>query len=139
MKDRLDMIGLYLAIIAVALGGTRGCNMLFNNRSLDKPAYHIESYSTGLTGHIEFTRYFDGSIDVKEYPGLGHRLFDSELHQDINGDGLVDRIRKNGSELKMNQLSEILVRETDYQTNKKRFDKADTQLQDLITKYPSKK
>jgi len=139
MKDTLKMIGIYAVMFAALLGGVRGCNMAWNNRSLDKPAYQTESYATGLTGHVEFTRYSDGSMDVKEYPGLGHRIFDSELHQDLNGDGFVDRIRRNGAELKMNRLSEILVRENDYQANKERFDKADTQLQDLIAKYPAKK
>ena len=139
MKDSLKTIGLYAGMIAVLLGGVRGCNMAWNNRSLNKPAYQTESSATGLTGHVEFTRYSDGSMDVKEYPGLGHRMFDSELHQDINGDGLVDRIRKNGAEWKMNKLSEILVRENDYQANKERFNEADTQLQDLMAKYPAKK
>ena len=64
------------------------------------------------------TVYADGTQDVKEYPGLGHRIFDSELRQDLNGDGLVDRIRRNGSELKMHRLSELLVRKNDYLGNK---------------------
>ena len=113
--------------------------MAWNNRNLDKPGYQTESYATGLTGHIEFTRYSDGSMDVKEYPGLGHRMFDSELHQDINGDGLIDRIRKNGAEWKMNHLSELLVRKHDYDSHKEKFNEADARLKDLITKYPVKK
>jgi hypothetical protein len=76
---------------------------------------------------------------VKEYPGLSHRLFDSELHQDLDGDGFVDRIRRNGAEWKMNNLSELLVREHDYDAHKERFDEADTQLKELMDKYPEKK
>ena len=139
MKDVSKTIGAGVAIVAALLGGVRGCNMAWNNRTLDKPAYTSVNYATGLTGHIEYTRYADGSQDVKEYPGLGHRLFDSELHQDLNGDGFVDRIRQNGAEWKMNRLSELLVREQDYQTNKNIFYEADNQLQELIAKYPAKK
>ena len=143
MRDSLKMIGVSVGIFAGIMGpvllGVRGCNMALNNRSIEKSAYHLESRATGLNGHIEYTRYSDGSQDVKKYPGLGHRLFDSELHQDLNGNGLVDRIRKNGAEWKMNRLSELLAREDDYQSNKERFDEADKQLQGLMEKYPTKK
>ena len=139
IKDSYKTIGAGIAIVAALLGGVRGCNMAWNNRSTVKPAYQTESRATGLYGHVEFTRYSDGSQDVKEYPGFAHRLFDSELHQDLNGDGLVDRIRQNGAELKMNHLSELLVREHDYDSHKERFDEADAQLQDLMAKYPAKK
>ncbi len=127
------------AMIAVSLVGVRGCNMAWNNRTLNKPAYTSVNYATGLSGHVEYTRYADGSQDVKDYPSLGHRLFDSELHQDLNGDGLVDRIRQNGAEWKMNRLTDLLVRENDYQDNKNRFDEADKQLQELMVKYPVRK
>jgi hypothetical protein len=136
MDELTKTIGLYAGIMAIFFGGIRGCNMAFNNRSIDKPAFRSESRALGIYGHIEYTLYSDGSQDVKEYPGFAHRFFDSELHQDLNGDGLVDRIRQNGSELKMNRLAELLVREHDYPTHKKRFDKADKQLQDLMAKYP---
>jgi len=139
MKDKLKTIGVVATIVAALLGGVRGCNMAWNNRTFDRPAYTSVNYATGLTGHIEYTRYADGSQDVKEYPGLGHRLFDSELHQDLNCDGLVDKIRRNGAEWKMNRLSELLVREHDYHANKGRFDEADKQLQELMAKYPAKK
>ena len=109
--------------------------MAWNNRTLNKSAFTTKSYATGLYGHIEYTRYSDGSRDVKEYPGFAHRLFDSELHQDLDGDGKVDRIRRNGAEWKMNRLSELLVRESDYKLHKERFNEADEQLQNLIRKY----
>lgn len=127
--------GIYIGIFGLIGLGARGYNMLMNNRTIDKPTHHTVSYATGLTGHVEYTRYVDGSQDVKIYPGLGHRLWDSELHQDLNGDGAVDRIRKNGAEWKMNRLSELLIREYDYDTSKDRFDKADERLQNLMKKY----
>ena len=136
MNEISKFIGIRAVVIAALLGGIRGCNIMWNNRTLNKSAYISVNYATGLTGHIEYTQYADGSQDVKEYPGLGHRLFDSELHQDLNGDGLVDRIRQNGAEWKMNRLSDLLVREYDYQTNRERFDKADKQLHELMIKYP---
>ena len=97
------------------------------------------SLATATTDYSVDPLNTDGSQDVKEYPSLGHRLFDSELYQDLNGDGLVDRIRRNGAEWKMNRLSELLVREYDYQSDKERFDEADKQLQELMVKYPIKK
>lgn len=139
MKTLPKIVGLYVGVIAILLGVVRGCNMAWNNKSIVKPAYQTESRATGLYGHVEFTRYSDGSQDVKEYPSFAHRLFDSELHQDLDGDGLVDRIRQNGAEWKMNHLSTLLVREHDYDAHKKRFDKADKQLQDLMARYPAKK
>jgi len=138
MNETIKMMGIYAGMIGIMLLGGRGCNMAFNNRTINKPAYHTESHATGLTGHVEYTRYSDDSQDVKIYPGFGHRLFSSELHQDLNGDGLVDRIRQDGPEWKMHRLYDILVREHDYQTNEKRFDEADKQLQELAAKYPAK-
>lgn len=124
-----------IVTLALLLFGVRGCNNLFNNRTINKPSYETHSYATGLTGHVEYTKYHDGSQDIKIYPSLGPRLWDSELHQDLNGDGKIDRIRRQGAEWKMNRLSELLVRENDYLTNKKRFDKADKKLLELMEKY----
>ncbi len=126
-KRRLALVG----CIAALLGAVRGCNMAWNNRTISKPAYKTKSFATGLYGHIEHTIYSNGSQDVKIYPGFAHRLFDSELHQDLDGNNKVDRIRRNGAEWKMNRLSDLLVREHDYETHTKRFDKADEQLQEL--------
>ncbi|MBU4501267.1 MAG: hypothetical protein KKA79_01645 [Nanoarchaeota archaeon] len=63
--------------------------MAFNNKHTVKEGRETISYATGLTGHVEYTMYSDGSQDVKDYPGLGHRLFDSKLYQDINGMALL--------------------------------------------------
>lgn len=131
----MAMLVVPLTTFALLLLGLRGLNNLCNNRTINKPSYETHSYATGLTGHIEYTKYHDGSKDVKIYPSLGHRLWDSELHQDLDGDGKIDRIRRQGAEWKMNRLSELLVRENDYLTNKKRFDEADKRLQELTRKY----
>ncbi len=138
MGEAAKTIGIWIGMIGAILLGTRGCDMAFNNRTIDKSAYHTESRATGLTGHVEYTRYSDGSQDVKIYPGFSHRWFGSELQQDLNGDGLVDRIRQDGPEWKMHRLYDILVREQDYKANKARFDEADKQLQELAAKYPVK-
>jgi len=139
MKGILKIIGIFAGVFGALAIGTRSCNNAFNDKSIDKPAYHTESHTTGVSGHVEYTRYSDGSQDVKIYPGLSPRIFDSELYQDLNGDGLVDRIRREGSELKMSCLSGLLVREYDYLLNKKVFDEADKQLRELMTRYPLKK
>jgi hypothetical protein len=136
MDGLIKSIGMYAGLLVLIAGVSRGCNVAFNNRTINNQAYHTESRATGLNGHIEYTRYKDGSQDVKIYPSWGHRMFSSELHQDLNGDGLIDRIRQDGPEWKDNRLNTILVRKFDYQQNKARFDKADKELNSLMNKYP---
>lgn len=141
MKKILKNIGICAGVIGISLLAIRGCNMawdhgaIYKHRTIDKPAYHMESYPTGLTGHIEYTKYSDGSQDVKEYSRLWYRKFDSELHQDLDGNNLVDRIRQNVAGSKVDKTSEILVREYDYESNKEKFDEADKKLQKLSEKY----
>ncbi len=133
----------YFIASSIVIGSVVGClalvgrsyNTVMNNRKIDSSAYKTVSYVKGMTGHLEYTKFFDGSQDVKIYPGLGHNLWDSEFHQDLNGDGLVDRVRRHGAEWKMHRLTELLVREYDYDKNKDRFDEADKQLQELMKKY----
>ncbi len=119
--------------------GAKGCNNFLNNRTIDKPAYHTESQATGIAGHIEYTRYADNSQDVKIYPSWNHRYWSSELDQDLNGDGIVDRIRLDGPEFKMHRLTDLLVRAQDYSTSKEKFDEADKRLAELMKKYHAKK
>jgi len=57
----------------------------------------------------------------------------------FDGDGFVDRIRRNGLEWKMHSLQELLIRQHDYDTHKERFDEADARLQDLIQEHPLEK
>jgi hypothetical protein len=102
---------------------------------VETPTYEMESYSTGIYGHVEYVVYSDGSQDIKVYPNLSHRNSQSELYQDLNGDGSVDRIRLQGSELKFNRLNDILVRDSDYSTHTEQFDEADQMLQELMEKY----
>ena len=132
--DRITKVGILLSVgfLGLTFLGVRGYNNLMNNREIEKPSYRTVSYATGLTGHVEHTQFSDGSQDVKIYPGLGHRLWDSKLYQDRDGDGDVDRIRQNGAEWKMNRLSKMLIREQDYDKHKKEFDEADEKLQELM-------
>ena len=74
---------------------------------------------------------------MKVYSRFGHRSWESELHSDLDGDGVIDRIRRNGSELKGNSQLGILIRKYDYEGNEKRFDKADSRLKKLMEKYGS--
>ena len=139
MNDTIKGIGLFVVGAGVLLLGVRGCNVALNNRTIVKSAFYTESRATGIYGHVEYTRYSDGSQDIKIYSSLSHRFFGSELHQDFNGDGLVDRIRRDGPEWKMHRLNDILERKIDYESNKDRFDKADAQLKELMIKYPARK
>lgn len=129
---------LYLGLPAAKVfGATRGCNLAWNNRDIQNEAHTTTSYATGITGHVEYTRFHDGSQDVKVYPGLGYGLFDSELLKDFDGDGKVDRIRRNGAEWKMNRVTYVLDREKDYKEHRKKFDEADKTLQGLIKEHSS--
>jgi len=131
-RPKASSLGIVTGISAVLLLlGTRGCSMAWNNWEVKKTGYRSRSFATGISGHTEYTLYSDGSQDVKIYHGLGHRAIDSELLQDLDGDGKVDRIRVNGSEIKMNSLRELLIREHDYDEHKERFDEADEEMQEL--------
>jgi hypothetical protein len=135
MREEIKGIAISLGVMASVFLGLKGCNMALNNRTVIKPNYITESHSSGLYGHVEYTRYKDGSRDVKIYPPFMQGLFDSELHQDLDGNGTVDRIRKNSGSWKMNRLNELLIRENDYSPNRKRFNEADEQLKELIRMY----
>jgi len=131
MNNIIKRIGFYILPFGLLFGAFRGCNMSHNNKVINTSAYSMKSYATGINGHIEYIVYTNGSQDIKEYPGISHRFWDSKLYQDLDGDNLVDRIRQNGAEIKMNKLSELLVREYDYKNNKEKFDKADNLLNKL--------
>ena len=121
--------------MGIILSGTRACNNLWNNRHIKNSTHETYSYATGLTGHVEYSEYADGSVDIKIYPGLGHRLFDSKLYQDLDGDDKIDRIRENGAEWKMNRLDHLLSREIDFGEHREEFEEADEALKELIAKY----
>ena len=139
IKEITKLVILPLSLIGGLIGGAFLINSAWNNKSIKNDSYSLISYATGIAGHVEYVKYSDSSQEVKTYPNLGHRLFISEFNQDINGDGLVDRIRQNRSELGANSLKKLLVRANHYPTNQEAFDKADKQLQELMIKYPSKK
>lgn len=114
---------IWLAVIFLL---PRGCNMLWNNRHIQTESTETISYAKGFIAHIEYTKYGDGSEDIKKYPDvLGHRYLSSVLYQNFDRDNTIDRIRKNGPEWKMHRLTKIVVRETDYEEHKKEFDKGD--------------
>jgi len=140
MRDGGGLISLASAVLIV-LGittlGHKGCNNYFNNRVFSNKSYQTVSYTTGILGHVDFTVYSDCSSDIKVYSKKGHRFFDSELQQDLDGDGIVDRIRREGSEIKANRLVGILVRKDDYDSNKSSFDRADRMLDFLKWRYRS--
>lgn len=137
MKKHLGSIFLVIFFV-ILLFGMRGCNMAWNNREIVRVGYISNSRATGLIGHVEYTRYSDGSQDVKLYHDLGRRLFGSELYQDLDGDNKIDRIRYNGAEWKLNRLSKILIREDDMTSEISTFTKADERLRQLRQKYPRK-
>ena len=132
MKDNIRNIGLVVGAGLAILGGFRFFNGLSNDKKINhKPAYEMTSHATGwFSGHTEYTRYADGSQDVEEYPARGYF---STFYQDLNGDGLVDRIRKNGTGM-FRRPAELLIRAQDYQTHKKEFDEADKKLRELASK-----
>jgi len=140
MKDKtkrsIFRFGVSLLPYVALFGIIAGMNRVCNNRHVVTKSHETYSHGTGFTGHIEYTRFSDGSQCVKTYPGIGHRLWDSELLQDFDGDGEVDSIRKNGAEWKFNRLSYILIKEIDLEGNEMKFEKANKKLQELMVRYP---
>ena len=125
----------YSLILVLSLLGARGCNSYFNNKTILASGHQTISMAQGLSGHTEYTRYEDGSQEVKTYPGWGHRLFDSQLDQDLDGDGQVDRIRKSSGEIRANSLATLLIRKYDYSNNQDIFQKADSKLKKLMEQH----
>jgi hypothetical protein len=135
MKSGLQQIKTLVLILGVSIGGFKGCNSLFNDKTQTTPSHYTISKSKGIQGHIDYTIYKDKGCDVKVYPNFSHRTFSSKLYQDFDGDKKVDRIRVNNGEIKMNSLQKILVREYDYNQNRSEFDRADSLLSQLAQKY----
>lgn len=121
---------LVIAVLALLALFTRGCSSYNNNRVITSNSYETFSYAQGINGHVEYTKYSNGSQDVKVY------YTHSELFcQDFDGDNKADRIRENASRLKAKKLSYILIRCDDYKNNKEKFDEADKLLNELSVKY----
>ncbi len=128
----VGIVGVPLLGISILLGIGTLYNRRMNNRVIDKPAYHLVSQAVGISGHTEYIKYSDGSQEVRKFHPLGNTLFPSELSQDLDGDGVVDRIRKDAGDFKMRRLNDVLIRQYDYQANKKIFDGADRELRKLV-------
>lgn len=120
---------------SVIISGIHGCNRFNNNRVEKNQGYELYSRTVGISGHEEFVRYKDGSQEVKTYSGIGHRVFSSKLYRDLEGNNLVDQIRVQGGEIKMNKLTKLLIRELDYTTHKGEFNEADNKLLELKKRY----
>lgn len=131
-KDAIKYVIKAIAVLlTIGLGGTKGCNYYYNNRVLTTSAHKTISRAVGLAGHVEYSVFNDGSKEIRIYPVMGTRNQTSESYQDLNGDGKIDRIRKNASEWKMHHLTSILVRDQDYNSHKEEFNKADSLLKKL--------
>ncbi|MDK2849661.1 MAG: hypothetical protein PWP03_248 [Candidatus Woesearchaeota archaeon] len=135
LKRFLITTGIIGTVVTFNYGMSNKINKFFNDKIIEKPGYYLVSYPKGLFGHVEFTKYKDGSFEVLIYKGFGREAYSSKLYQDINGDGLVDRIRVNDVAWKYHKLNDLLIRDFDYETHKEEFDKADKVLEDLIKKY----
>ena len=134
LRNKLNIFVTLACIIGFPALIARGCNYLINDQIFVGHSYKTNSFSTGISSHTEYTKYSDGSRDVKIYPIFGG-ISNSELRQDIDGDGIVDRIRGSGAGWKGHKFTELLIRKDDYQSNKERFNEADKHLSDLIRQY----
>ncbi len=115
--------GLLSALVGpVLLGGLAIANRVLYNKTIDKPTYHLVSHAKGIAGRTEYVKYRDGS---QEFRNLS--ILRDEYNQDINGDGVVDRIRG----YRGVRHRGILVREEDYTKYQKEFDEADRELEKL--------
>lgn len=130
MSKLASWIAVPLVFVGTPLIIAKGCSIILYNDTINKPGYHAESFSTGIVGHTIYTKYSDGSQDAIVVPDLPWSR--GRFHQDLDGDGLVDRIRPVRGGFK-----DILIRSIDYQSHKEEFDEADKQLKELIQKYPS--
>ena len=111
--------GIGLGIFAL-VGGLRSCN----NYQIQNPNFTSNSRATGndqFTNKAEYTRVKDGSEEMLIRDGK--RIF---RFQNFDGDDAIDRIRIDKySTRDVFGLENILVRTSDYPTNKTDFDEAD--------------
>lgn len=114
-------------------------NHACNRGVVVQPTHTTISRATGWIGHKDYTRYPDGSVDLKTYPDyFGHFYFSTKLFQDLDGDGLTDRIRVNGPAFQMWQNRAILSRDTDYNTKRGDFLRGDTLIKEWNKIYKEK-
>jgi len=127
-------------VIKLALCGALifGPNYAFNTRKIITPTSIGESKVKGMWGHTEYVIHSNGSQEFKSYSSVGHKYGSSTFGLDIEGDGKIDVLRINGSELGANRFKDSLIRSLDYSSNKKKFDEADIKLEELRSQYFSK-
>jgi len=137
-----NKIGEGLLIAAAVVGVyfvSNWMNSMHNTKHVVTKGYQLESVSNGMDGHTEFIRYKDGSCDIKIIPKK-ESYDDTQYYQDLDGDGLIDRIRRSSNFTTTNRrLTELLIRKHDYSSKKSDFDKADNTLSKLMDKYPNMK
>lgn len=137
LNKNIVAVGVFVAFTSTSLGISYLYNRaLINGRIVSSPEYIMISETKGF-GYTEYTKYKDGSQDIKEYPSFRF-LVSADLIQDLNGDGKADRIRIEGPKWeshKLHKLTEILVRESDYNSHKEDFDLADKSLAKSQAKF----
>jgi hypothetical protein len=127
----------FLVITIISMVYACEKNRDVNNRVTESVNKLFISESSFLTGHSEFTLTKNGLCGLKIYPSLGHRYYDSIHYIDLNGDGMVDWVRQNGSEFMMNTNQLDILREFDYDQHQQDFIDADKILKYYIQKYSS--
>lgn len=130
MNRNLLLAGSLTLLLGVSMSSI--CNRLLNNKKVETAGYISISVAKGIAGHVEYTCYKGGLQEVKAYPRM---IGDTEHYLDFNGDNAVDRIRVEGSALKLNSLREILIRENDYPLHKEEFDDADKMMKEMSEKH----
>ena len=124
MDDLIKYLGKTALLLGVLFGSiigiSRGCNVHFNSYETKTSKYHTVSKATGVGEHIDYTKYDDGTEEVRVRPGL--RLNPEKIYSNSGQDNKVDRIRNHSNHT---GKLELFIRETDYENNKEEFDKAD--------------
>jgi len=141
IKETAVCAAVTISLCGILLSYGNWRNHSSNNQIINAPSHKTVSYVHGGFGHTEYTVFKkDGSQEVKIFPKSGCTLGDSELDQDVDGDGLVDRLRINKGGFGYYRLVGLYSRDDkdDYSNPKIRplFDAADSRLQDLMRKYP---
>lgn len=124
---KISLIGLYTAgvLLAINIG-----NCIKNTWQLKWQDHMEASRVTGISSYERYYKDPDGFRRIEIYPELSSLTGRFELYCDSNSDGIVDQIIS----LKSN-CAEQLIRDKDYNTHQKEFNKADKKLQDPIKYY----
>ncbi len=112
--------------------GVRSCNTHYNDRTEKKQGYQLISFADGVDGHTECVFYEDNSLDVRVQESFSNG--DVTFIQDLDGDGLADRIRVQGSKAERYALDSLLIRKYDFKSHSKEFKEADKTIKSCISK-----